>query len=266
MSPSALVLMYHRIGGGILADRQAGEHIYAVAPDRFARQLDTLAVRSCPVLGLAELEAALRGGGAGDGRADRAVALTFDDGNLSDYTSALPELSARGFAATFFVSPALVGRDGYASWAQLGEMAAAGMTIGGHGLDHTPLAALDHAALRHQMTESQRLFERHLGTKARFMSLPNGAGGEREVTAAHAAGFAVVLGSVPGRQDAGAGEPVRRIAVRHADSLARFEALVTGGRFALLRHTVRHRLNRAVRAAVGERLYQQARRALSHGA
>ena len=54
---------------------------------------------------------------------------------------ALP-LLAEQLTATFFVSPALIGRPGYLGWAGVRELAQAGMTIGAHGLDHTLLSRL----------------------------------------------------------------------------------------------------------------------------
>ena len=39
---AAVILMYHRLGEGRLAEREPGEHLYAVAPDVFEAQLDVV--------------------------------------------------------------------------------------------------------------------------------------------------------------------------------------------------------------------------------
>ena len=58
-------------------------------------------------------------------------------------TEAFPALIELGLRATFFVVPTLVGTPGYVTWAQLREMAAAGMEIGSHSLTHPFLHDLD---------------------------------------------------------------------------------------------------------------------------
>jgi len=100
--------------------------------------------------------------------------LTFDDGCLSDYTEAFPALRELGMRATFFVVPTLVGTPGHVSWAQLREMAAAGMEIGSHSLTHPFLHELDAAGLRHEFGQSKAILEERLGSAVRSASLPRG--------------------------------------------------------------------------------------------
>jgi peptidoglycan/xylan/chitin deacetylase (PgdA/CDA1 family) len=105
---------------------------------------------------------------------DPFFSLTFDDGCLSDYTEALPALRELGMRATFFVVPTLVGAPGHVSWAQLREMAAAGMEIGSHSLTHPFLHELDAAGLRHEFGQSKAILEERLGSAVRSASLPRG--------------------------------------------------------------------------------------------
>jgi len=100
--------------------------------------------------------------------------LTFDDGCLSDYTEAFPALRELGMRATFFVVPTLVGTPGHVSWAQLREMAAAGMEIGSHSLTHPFLHELDAAGLRQEFGQSKVILEERLGSAVRSASLPRG--------------------------------------------------------------------------------------------
>ena len=70
------------------------------------------------------------------------VALTFDDGNVSDYEHALEVLVRLGRRARFFVLAERVGTPGYLSESQISTLHAAGMTIGSHGLAHRDWRAL----------------------------------------------------------------------------------------------------------------------------
>ena len=105
---------------------------------------------------------------------DPFFSLTFDDGCLSDYTEAFPALRELGMRATFFVVPTLVGTPGHVSWAQLREMAAAGMEIGSHSLTHPFLHQLDAAGLRLEFGQSKAILEGRLGSAVRSASLPRG--------------------------------------------------------------------------------------------
>jgi peptidoglycan/xylan/chitin deacetylase (PgdA/CDA1 family) len=62
--------------------------------------------------------------------------ITFDDGNMSDLTIALPRLLSRGLRASFFVVAGRIGQTGYLGRGELRKLVAAGMTIGSHGMHH----------------------------------------------------------------------------------------------------------------------------------
>src|SRR4051812_25578445 len=75
-----------------------------------------------------------------EGRDD--VRITFDDGNASDVEHALPALQARGLKATFFVVAGRLGEPRFLDAADVKALAAAGMTIGCHGMRHRPWRGL----------------------------------------------------------------------------------------------------------------------------
>ena len=164
----AAILMYHRIGSGRLPDREVGEHHYAVAPDVFEAQLDTLTSSGASAV---PVDVCVDGTRA---LPPRAVAITFDDGNASDHAIALDALRRRGLRAAFFVTPAWIGRPGYMSWAEVRDLRDAGMTVGAHGLDHTLLATLDEVALREHLREARSAIEAGLGEAPRWLALPGG--------------------------------------------------------------------------------------------
>lgn len=255
---TAVVLMYHRIGRGPLPGRETGEETYAVAPDAFEAQLETLASSRAAVT---RIDALL--GLVGDKILPaRAVALTFDDGNATDHAEALPALARRGYDAAFFITPAWVGTRGYMDWNQVRELGKAGMTVGAHGLDHTLLSTLPQEALRFHLREARRQMEARLGRAPETLSLPGGAGGARAVAAARAEGFRFVFDSTPRRlfaagRDSGGALP--RFAVRGSDEIGSFRDLVERRPRALARAWARYCALSGLRALVGPELYRRVR-------
>ena len=84
------------------------------------------------------------------------LAITFDDGNMSDLAIAAPELEARGLKATFFVLTGRLGQVGSLGWADVGALQARGMQIGSHGIDHRDLTAINPMELRNEMVRSKQ--------------------------------------------------------------------------------------------------------------
>ena len=111
------ILFYHRVSD----DRDE----LAVAPDRFAEQMDYLASEAYRVVDVLTAIDLLDSGKP----LARTVAMTFDDGFLDVAEHALPILSERGFHATVFVSPAVT--DGRASFSWY-QRAAAAPGLGRH--------------------------------------------------------------------------------------------------------------------------------------
>jgi peptidoglycan/xylan/chitin deacetylase (PgdA/CDA1 family) len=248
------VLMYHRIGDGG-AGREPGEEIYTVREEAFREQIQYLRTAGHRVMDLHQLVLA-PASAAGQG----AVVVTFDDGSRTDIEVSARLLHELGFGATFFVTPAWVGSPGFMDWPDIRELLRLGMTIGAHGLDHTPLSSLPRTDLDRHLRESRRELAARLGTEPVALSLPGGAGGRRELQAARETGFRIIAGSVPRRF--GPRDPqgiVPRFAVRRTDSAAAFEGLVEQRPLALARALGRHLALRLLRRALGENGYQRLR-------
>lgn len=92
-----------------------------------------------------------------EGRSE--VRISFDDGNASDVEHALPALRERGLHATFFVVAGRLGTPGFLDAAGVEELAAAGMTIGCHGMRHRAWRGLDDVALREEVVEAKAMLE-----------------------------------------------------------------------------------------------------------
>jgi peptidoglycan/xylan/chitin deacetylase (PgdA/CDA1 family) len=252
-----VILMYHRLGGGRLPEREEGEHLYALSPETFEAQLDLIQRSRCSPVPVE----AVGGPAAAESRPPNPVAITFDDGNVSDRTVALPALLKRGLAAAFFVTPAWIGTPGYMDWPDVRELLARGMTVGAHGLDHTLLATLGEGELRSHLQEARGLMEARLGMAPASLALPGGSGGRREVRIAREAGFTQVLGSVPTLAPADPLDPIPRFAIRRGDSLATVRALVEQQKGVRLRFWLRHQALAGLLLALGPRRHARLRSA-----
>jgi peptidoglycan/xylan/chitin deacetylase (PgdA/CDA1 family) len=76
------------------------------------------------------------------------------------------------------------------TWAEVRQLAQAGVEIGSHGLDHEiHHAEQDSEVRRRELVESKKEIERHLGKPCRFFAFPNGDTCERSAVEVEAAGY-----------------------------------------------------------------------------
>jgi peptidoglycan/xylan/chitin deacetylase (PgdA/CDA1 family) len=120
---------------------------------------------------------------------DPRVRLTFDDANLSDVAIALPALLARGLTATFFLPAGFVGRPGRLDAARVRALAAAGMTIGSHGMHHRAWRRLPPAAAFEETVVARDILERTAGAPVRDAACPFGEYDRASLQSLRAAGF-----------------------------------------------------------------------------
>jgi peptidoglycan/xylan/chitin deacetylase (PgdA/CDA1 family) len=135
------------------------------------------------------------------GRED--VQITFDDGNVSDLTHALPGLVSRGLVATFFVVAGRVGEPEFLSAADVVALQEAGMTIGSHGMHHRPWRKSDDEGLHEELVESRRVLEDVLGHPVVDAACPFGSYDRRVLRALQRAGYERVYTSDRGSASPG---------------------------------------------------------------
>jgi peptidoglycan/xylan/chitin deacetylase (PgdA/CDA1 family) len=250
----ASFLCYHSIAG-------EGPRFLTVAPDLFERQLDQLVRLGIDTGGLEDLE------DAAAGRLSRpTVFLTFDDGFLDNYETALPLLRERGMRAFVFVVPPLVDDGGplawpevaedqrrhpatmrSVDWAMLEEMREGGFEVGSHTLSHPHLADLDPERLRDELSDSRaRIVERLGGCET--LAYPFGSWSRAVASAAGECGyrFAFTLPTSSGQRRA---DPlsIPRINVDYRDTESRFAAKLGTGKRVFLSPGMA-RLRRGTRA------------------
>lgn len=128
-------------------------------------------------------------------QADNRVVITFDDGHAGNYQHAFPLLAKHGFKGIFFVTTDFVGRRGMMTWAQVREMAGAGMSLQSHCVSHAPLETLTAPEMAEELRASKARIEDATQRAVTIVSLPHGSRHPRLAEAALAAGYTHVCTS-----------------------------------------------------------------------
>jgi peptidoglycan/xylan/chitin deacetylase (PgdA/CDA1 family) len=227
--PGLRILFYHRV-----ADDWDP---LALAPRRFAAQMDLLAAQGYRVVDVVEAARLL---GTGE-PLERVVALSFDDGYRDVAEHALPVLERHGFRATVFVATGVVDGTAVFSWYErqppvLGwdEIVAldgrSPLSFEAHTVTHPNLTALDEEAARREIAASKVALEERLGRTVDGFCYPAGLYGPRERRLVAEAGFRAATTCEPGANGPGADALVlHRTAIDRADRLVDFRAKVAGG-------------------------------------
>jgi peptidoglycan/xylan/chitin deacetylase (PgdA/CDA1 family) len=105
---------------------------------------------------------------------DALIIITFDDGNETDYSAALPLMEARHIKGTTYVTTSLIGEKGYLTWEQLSRLAAAGWTIGCHTATHPRLSELNPAQIEGELLASEQAFLEQGFPAPRHLAYPHG--------------------------------------------------------------------------------------------
>ncbi len=127
------------------------------------------------------------------------VLLTFDDGYEDAYTNAFPILKKYGLIGTFFVVTDWIdqGRSGYLTWAQVKEMAAAGMSIEAHSRTHVVLVISDRTTtlpwLSDEIAGSIADIQIHLGVRPTLFAYPYGRFDKNTIKLLKAAGISAAF-------------------------------------------------------------------------
>ncbi len=157
-----LILNYHRISHDSVLDSK-----YAIHQKTFEEQLIVIKHLGIPVIGLNQIHNLPI-------KDDFSIALTFDDGNESDYFVALSLLEQYKFPATFFPIVENVGNENYLTWQQLQNISTKGFEIGSHGLSHKPLTKLSNQESKKELRDSKAILEQKLNVEIKHFAAPFG--------------------------------------------------------------------------------------------
>jgi peptidoglycan/xylan/chitin deacetylase (PgdA/CDA1 family) len=129
---------------------------------------------------------------------DHEIVLTFDDGNRSDVTIALPELARRNLRASFFVCSGRINSPNYLDGDSLRELIAAGMSVGTHGMDHRDWRKLSSVELDREIGDARRKLEDICGCLVETAAIPFGSYDRRVLARLRQEGFRCVYTSDQG--------------------------------------------------------------------
>jgi peptidoglycan/xylan/chitin deacetylase (PgdA/CDA1 family) len=184
-------LTYHKIG-----PRPAGVRIKGlyVSADLLKRQLEELAEAGFHTPAYGEMPAS--------SNAAKAISLTFDDGFLNAFESALQPLAQHRFRAMLFLVADRLGQ--YNEWetllgevreplmdaAQVRDWLAAGHEIGAHTLTHPFLTRVSSREAREEVFSSKKKLEDQFGVPVQHFCYPYGDWNDHVLDLVREAGYA----------------------------------------------------------------------------
>lgn len=248
------VLMYHDIRSDRfeIASAPVEKRPYIQRASDFAEQMRCLA-------GKGVRGATLSGMGTAPAGEAEGVVLTFDDGDLSNFTDAAPCLLEYGHRATFFITTDFVGRPGYLDWSQVRELQRLGMEIGSHSMSHRAPATLDEASLFDELAGSRRILEDALGEPVLSFSLPTGFHHPSVERLARCAGYRFVANSKFGWFRPADPFDVRRIAIKRETGMRQFRGFVAGDPLVIYRKRAGEEVKAALVRHLGIGRYEKLR-------
>lgn len=191
-NPKVVILLYHRISAGVAGN------LYERSAADFENDLRYLRKNNIRVIDFTELRSIV----AGDEElTTHAAVISFDDGDHSWYTLAMPLLKQYRMKAVFFLWASKMGADSFLSWDEVKMMSSYIMdggvrpfTFGSHTVSHqylmTMKAALGggeafSAYLDEELGGSKILIDRHIYGSVEALALPYGEGaGDPDIIAA----------------------------------------------------------------------------------
>ena len=214
-----LALMFHGIVGKkttVPEWREVGAELYDVPREKFVHMMEYLHQSHYHVTTDCSASSS----------SNRSVILTFDDGEMNNFTEAFPVLRTMGFQAYFFVIAKRVGKEGYMGYDELRKLDEAGMIIGSHGLTHAILTNLTATQIEEELVASKRTLERNLNIPVDCLSIPRGFCNNQVLQIAHRAGYKAVF--ISDKSDQLEYPCLGRVAVKGHWSQKRFACALEG--------------------------------------
>lgn len=185
------VIMYHHI------DENSATSRLSVSPESFGRQMEFLRSRKYNVIPLEGLISLLK---EKKRLPPKTIAITFDDGNLDNYTNAYPVLKKFNLPAAIFVIVNDANGKSTLTWDQMREMQENNITIGSHTLSHPFLPSETLVVVREQIFQSKRILEEKLRRRVTLFSYPSGGFNEKVRQLVIEAGYAGAVATNPGKK------------------------------------------------------------------
>ncbi len=212
------VLMYHGIVNTVCPlpnDRETGAELYDLPVAEFEKQMAHLKKEGYRVVKAED---------ATDDPKD--ILITFDDGELNNFLTALPILQRFNFPAYFFIIAGRVGKNGYMDWKQIRQLHDAGMVVGSHGLSHQILTNLIDTQIEEELRASKRTIELNINIPVDTFSTPRGFCNDALIKKAYTLGYKTIF--ISDRPTDLQSSCLSRIAVKDHWSLERFDRALKG--------------------------------------
>jgi len=179
------ILLYHRIGQSPI-DSQ-----YYMPPDKFEQQMKLLHDWEYTVIPVELLVDAINESAE---LPPRPVLITFDDGDISVYTTAFPILQKYGLTGVVYIVGNYMGTEGYMSADQIKELMAAGWEVGSHSRSHRDLTRLEPAVQRAEIVEAREFLQEATGSPVLTFAYPFGIMNSGVGSYVHFAGYIAAMG------------------------------------------------------------------------
>ncbi len=190
MGNTAVVFAYDRFG----EDQTPS---ISIRIDQFEAHLDELQDSDYQVLPLPRILEALRTGAP---LPARTVAITIDEASRSAFREAWPRLKAAGLPFTLFVATDAIdrGSPAHMSWAEVRQLAAAGVTIGGLGASIQSLVSRPADEVRAELRRMADRLQAETGQRPTLFAYPQGEVSSAVRTIVTEQGFTAAFGQQSG--------------------------------------------------------------------
>jgi len=252
-----LILVYHHIVPDDFSvdSFPPGDRPYFSRVSDFYSHLDYLTDNNIFTLTVEEI-----GMPEGKYKTFKKVVITFDDGQISDYTIAFPSLIERKMKATFYITTDYVEKKGYLNWKQIKEMDKYGMEIGSHSCSHPCLLDFDKEAIQIELLKSRQILEDKLGCPIQSFSIPFGFGDKGVIDLILKNGYQTICTSKVKLSRFNAYPPVYgRIGIRRSDVLEKFKGIVEMEWQTIGKLIMEDRMKAAMKCVLGRGLWHRLR-------
>jgi peptidoglycan/xylan/chitin deacetylase (PgdA/CDA1 family) len=178
------ILLYHHIAEDTTGNR------YYITPETFATQLKWLYDHHYQTITTTQLADAVLYGGQ---IPERAVVISFDDGDQDVVTNALPIMQKYGFVGTAYIIVSWIGAPGFDTSDQINQLIADGWEIGSHSMSHVDLTK-NEGNLDYEVRHSLVRLHEDFGVNVKSLAYPFGVIDATVVTATSKAGYSNGVG------------------------------------------------------------------------
>jgi peptidoglycan/xylan/chitin deacetylase (PgdA/CDA1 family) len=208
--PQVPILCYHQIRDWRGGDsKSAKDYIIPVAA--FQEQMQMLADSGYHTILPDQLYAYLTTGAP---LPPKPVMLTFDDGDLDQYETAVPILDKHGFKGAFFIMTVAIGRRGkqpYMDKTQIKDLSDKGHLIGAHTWDHHKVKKYQGDDWKIQIDEPKAKLETITGKPVKYFAYPFGLWNKQALPELQKRGYAAAFTLADGRDEEMPLYTIRRI-------------------------------------------------------